>query len=243
MYPRSEIQKLNHRRLIQVKLRFARKRILETVVEMAYARKTLGELPEGMAVPPSWALQAALLVAERWMRPFARITPEHIKANPRGVVKELLGLFDAMVASMAHTASDLPPELRATEEGRVMKKIANDLAKGAFKQYLLKLEKALDVLLPKPTHQELVEHSKRYHTGLTEYFSPDEELGVRGMETLTSQLYYFIFFFWPRLVTIKRIRAVDVQEFLFAETGMHFSTKLTEKVYRDIRMSEAKVAT
>ncbi len=243
MYPKRDLERLNVRRAANARIRFARKRMLETVIELSFARGKCAQLPTPMRVPPEWALNAARLVSERWLAPLIKITPEEIRSNPRGVVKELLGIFDAMVASMAALADELPPAIRRTKEGRTVKEIADELAAGDFRSYLVSLERELGHKLPKPTHRELVEHAQRYERGLTELISPEDEFGVTGMETMTAQLYYLVWFYWPKLVLRKQLRATDLEAFLFQETQLRFSTKLVEKIYRDTRIAATWRAT
>jgi hypothetical protein len=110
MYPKSAIKNLNLRRAMQVRMEFARKRLVETVFELPFARKTLASLPRGMEPPPDWALNAACLVSDRWLAPVTKLTPEAIREDPRGVLQELMGMFEAMVLYLSNVTQDIPEE-------------------------------------------------------------------------------------------------------------------------------------
>jgi hypothetical protein len=66
-------------------------------------------------------------------------------------------------------------------------------------------------------------------------FSPDGD--VVGSRPMTAQLYYLIWFFWPRLAVKKHLTAQQVQQFLIEETGLHFGKKLVETACTDVELT------
>lgn len=235
MYPKSDLLKLNRRREAQRRISFARKRLWETVAELQLARGKITSLPREMCMPPEWALRSARLASDRWLAPTAKLTPEAIRNDPRGALKEIMGLFDAMIACANQLPENLPEEERSKPEIKAIGHLAAKLAASRFLAHLKRLERALNEKLPTPSHKELVAHARSYERGLTEMFSPDGD--VVGSRTLTAQIYYLVWFFWPKLSQRKQLRAVDLQKFFSDEIGQQFGIKLVEAVYRDVGLA------
>lgn len=238
MYPKSEIQSLNLRREINSRLRFLKQRMVESAIEHHYWGGTIPELPEGMRQPPEWAKEAAYAAWEQGLGiPFRHISKEGIKQDPRGSVKELIGIYESMLAFVANPRpEEADPEVR--EAAVKLRRFASKIVAKKLIQYLKKLEANIDRLLPAPTQAELVAIGERYTRGLRSANENDDSF--LGIKTTTSKIYYLIWLFWPKLEARSSLTAKDLRDWLSKDFGLHSSDKLAESVHTKLRLSRYK---
>ena len=166
MHPKSAIQSLNLRREINRRLLFLKRRMAESIVEHHFMHGKISALPEGMKIPPEWALNSARLAWETGLgSPFKDMNPEGIRKDPRGSVKQMIGLYESMLSFVANPMpQENAPEVRDAVDK--LRRYSSQIVARKFLTHLKNLEKHLDRLLPPPTPEQLLNIGGRYIEGL-----------------------------------------------------------------------------
>lgn len=236
MYPKKDIDALNRRRKQAARLRFLKRRMIEVLTELPFARGQIPSLPKGLAVPPPWAINAILAATKRMLKPFAHLTPEEIKKDPMGALQEMLGLYRAMQVHINADTSAMVKENPRDRHFRDIKEIGASLTPASFLTHLRKLEQVFETKLPTPTPAQLEEYAERHRRGLTEFMNADE--GLVALKHQQTEILYVVWYFWPLLDKLPLIRAEDLKKFIAAETGIHTSIKTVEVIYTEIRLAD-----
>ena len=210
--------------------------MLETLLEQAYATGRIDSLPKGMPTPPPWAISAIKLANERFLKPIKKLTPEVIGRDPMGALQEAIGLFVALRSHLHRDTTELIKDEPRTAEFRALEAASATIAPVEFLTYLRKLERVLEAKLPMPTPAELDIQSDRYRKGLREFVNTKD--GLVALKTFKTQILFVVFFFWPRLDKLPKIRAEDLQKFLADEIGIFASIKTVEAIYTVVRLAE-----
>lgn len=235
MHPKKNLHHLNLRRELTRRLRFIKQRIPETVVEYWFFAGKLPALPDGMKSPPSWAREAANLF---WLKGlgarFAHITPEEIKRDPRGAVREITAIHECLMAYISSPKLDAElAEIGDQDLVEIKKAMWPDVGRSLL-QHLKKLDGRLDELLPPASHEQLIEYRER-ELKTTRAIKLNED-DWPASETMTVKIAYAVWFFWPEWDAKSRVTAVDLHKWLSKTLGLHTSQKLVEAVFTKIRM-------
>lgn len=240
MYPKKRIQQLNLRRDLNRRLRFVKQRIVETVIEHHFFRGAIPTMPNGLRIPPPWARNAA---NEAWTRGlgavFDRITPEEIRRDPRGAVREIRAIHESLMAYIS--SPKLEAEMREIgdkELAEIREAIWPDIGKSLL-QNLKKLDARLDDLLPPATHAQLIEYQGR-ESRATRAMNLAED-SILGGKTMTANICYIVWFFWPEFEAKQHMTAGDLHTWLKSTLGIFASQKLVEAIFTRLRMSTGKV--
>jgi hypothetical protein len=213
--------------------------MLETSIEHRFVFKKIRSLPRGMKVPPKWAQQAARLAWETGFgAPFKDLTPDQVKKDPRGCLKELIGIYEGLLAYVSNPGIEVPKIPGAAKAVKDVRKFAGSMVQKGYLKYLKALEEATDRILPPPTNKELIECGKRYVRGLGSFMSPDGEF--QHGRTATSKIYYLIWFSWPELEMKKELRAEDLRNWLAHQYRLFASQKLVEAIYTKLKLARSK---
>ena len=236
MHPGRDIQRQNLIREMNRRLAFVKKRMLEVMIEFHFIQGRIIELPYPLRMPPDWVLDAARLSWETGFgNAFKNLTKEEIKRDPRGALRELIAVYEAMVAYVGNPRTDpkLPPEANAA--GVKLHKFAQKIVAKNMLTQLRKLDSTLEELLPPSTTKQLHDYSTRYDRGLRATVDSSGELFADTSRT--SQIYYLVWFFYPYLIKKPALSAAVLTKWLGDEVGFFVSQKSVERVHTKLKLA------
>ena len=215
----------------------------EVAPEFHYVRGAIQVLPKGMKEPPKWALEAARWVADNCLK---APTAEEIEEDIEGIWDETIAKYEGMVAFVTQTESDDSSDAEVNGILRRLQKTAVGLVDRDSLIALKEMDAEIDKILPALTAKELFELNERRDRGLASIVNAEGELQV--LKTAQSEIYYFIWFFWPVVLgMVPTITAAKLCKWLKNEFGIHTSLKTVEIVFTKLRMAsfviEANLAT
>lgn len=199
----------------------------------AELRLALGEiqaLPIGLVTPPGWAVASARLA---WKTGFSKL--EELENRPQGPALgdlwEVIGILRQCNALVKRPKAKI---LRDEMELPVLRKLRNAAIRKIPKEALkaaARIERKFSTGgLPLPPEQ-LQEQAARMKNGIEDHISADGQ--CRGHRTMTAQICFLIWLFWPRIET--RFSAPEIQEWLLNEFGLRPSDKLVESILTSLR--------
>jgi len=241
MHPKDSIQSLNLRRELQRRLEFVKRRVSHSPAEFRFATGKSTTLPREQKMPPGWAIEAARSYWTHGIgKAFAHINADSIRGDPSGTTRELIGIYESMLAYVSHpglSESCDPPEVKAATES--LRKMTSRSVTKSLLKHLRALDSRIEELLPPPTVADLAVRGVRYLNGVGALNMSGE---FRETETLTVQTYHAIWFGWPMLKNRTNFRALDLKEWVSGQFGIYASDKLIEKVYKDLGFARYKLS-
>jgi hypothetical protein len=239
MYPKREIENLNLRRELNRRLQFIKKRLVETVYEFKLAQGKISELPEGMKVPPQWALDAARLAWDYGLgAPFKQLSQEEIKRDPRGCTKEIIGIYESMLAYVVHPSKVEKESDEARSALAEVRSLASKVVAKKTLGQLRKLDARLEAVLPQATPEELVAWGERYTRGAKSVRVEEDAFPL--IKSLSGRICYLVWFGWPLLELMPQLRAEDLHKWLGEEFHVFASVKLVEAIYTELHLAAYK---
>jgi hypothetical protein len=239
MYPKREIENLNLRRELNRRLQFLKKRLLETVLEFKLAQGKIAELPAGMRVPPAWALDGARLSWDYGLgAAFKHVSEEEIRKDPRGCVKEIIGIYESMLAYVVHPSTIEKENEEARSALAELRSLASKVVAKKTLGQMRKLDARLEVVLPAATPEELVAWGERYTRGAKSMRVEEDEFPL--MKSLSGRICYLVWFGWPLLEPMPQLRAEDLHRWLGEEFHVFASQKLVESIYTELHLAAYK---
>ena len=210
--------------------------MVEVRFEFNFAQGKLAVLPDSVNSPPDWAMVACRQAWKTGMSsPFSNLTAEDIKKVPRGCLRELIGIYEGMRAYVVNPPHDPAMPLEANEAIAKLHSSASQLVAKKLITQLRKLDAKMEALLPAATSQQLIGHGDRYQRGIKS--AVGSGAGIFEPQSMTTQIYYLVWCFWPKLVEKKKLSAADLHKWLDDELCLFASIKLVERIHTDLKLA------
>jgi hypothetical protein len=221
--------------MLNERLRFVKRRMLETIVEFNYAQGKIKEWPTELAKPPDWAIDASLYCWKSGQgAAFKHVTKEEIRRDPRGALKEITAIFEGLRAYVVNPSHDAKDPLEVRRVVSDLHKHAEGLVAKRVLTQFRKLDARLEKLLPPATASQLVQWGDRYQRGIR---AATENPGGVIEGTATTKIYYLIWFFWPKLIAKPLLTAAVLRQWFIDQVGFTASDKLVEAAHTKLKLA------
>lgn len=205
-------------------------------IELSYAERRRAELPKSVVMPTPWALAAARIASEGFLKPIKHLKPKDGQKYQAADLAELIAYYQAIVCFVNAPSKEIQKhEHDLPELARVRLPLAKQTAKG-FLKFMNRLKRGKKQQTLMPTAEQLIEFSQRQTKGLKAFATAEGEL--RGLELISTRLYYSIWMFWPLIE--KRFNSPAIHHWFREELGESCSDKMVEAAVTRLR-KEAKL--
>ncbi len=220
------------------RLLFVQKRMVEVIFEFQFAQGTIAELPKGAMMPPEWALVAAQWIGKNSVK--APTTAEVLK-DPRGALEETIGRYEALLGYVTHEGVDQGDDDEVRRVTKKLQRFTSRLVSRGTLHGLKKFGAALEKILPPIGAKQVIEYNKRKRRGISSVVDEEGEIDV--LKTAQSEIYYYVFFFWPKLLEMMpSITAKKLKTWLGKDFGIYTSVETVEIVYSKLKLASFKSA-
>jgi len=229
MYPKTKLNELQRRRLINERLQFVMKRLREMPLELRFAAGKSEALPARASMPPAWALAAATEFDRHIAAPIAHLDPAK-KNWDAGDLAEFAGHVQAIACFISNWPRDVREMEQEVPEIAKLRKPVERQVERTFQKFVRRLRRVKMIDAPVPPADILAALRTREAKGLGSFSRDGELVALKRAQT---RLCYGIWMFWPEFA--KDFTAPRIHSWMKSELGESFGDKTVEAVVTKLR--------